>query len=122
MDLENYGKYSVKDLSSILYEGKGWIKLVGIVNIVSGAIYALSLVGILFAWIPIWMGILLNKASNEIAIAYENEDDTAMAGAMKNIKTYFIIQGILVLIGLIALVGFFAFGGLAILAGAVSNW
>ncbi len=53
----------LKDLQNSAVNMTGWLKFVGIVTIVSGALAALSVVGIIFAWIPIWLGILLMQAA-----------------------------------------------------------
>ncbi|MFO7651171.1 MAG: DUF5362 family protein, partial [bacterium] len=42
----------------------GWLKFFGIVTIIAGALNALSLVGILWAWLPIWLGVLLVQAGS----------------------------------------------------------
>ena len=37
----------------------GWLKFLGIILIIAGGLYALTLVGIIIAWLPIWLGILI---------------------------------------------------------------
>jgi len=53
----------VQDLQNSALKMTGWLKFVGIVTIVSGALAALSVIGIVFAWIPIWLGVLLMQAA-----------------------------------------------------------
>ena len=53
----------VQDLQNSAMKMTGWLKFVGIVTIVSGALAALSVIGIVFAWIPIWLGVLLMQAA-----------------------------------------------------------
>ena len=92
---------TVRLLSSPLYNNKGWIKFFGIMNIIYGVFAAVTLVGILFAWLPIWLGILINGAANNIERAYLAGDQQAMLQAQKKLSTYFVINAILVLVGLV---------------------
>jgi len=100
----------VKELSIPLYQCKGWMKLVGVMSIIGGALQALTIIGIVIAWLPIWTGILLIQAAGAIEQAYLGENQAAMTRSLSKLKTYFIIMGILTLIGLIALVLALAFG------------
>ncbi len=92
---------TVRLLSSPLYNNKGWIKFFGIMNIIYGVFAAVTLVGILFAWIPIWLGVLINGAANNIEKAYLTGNQQDMLQAQKKLSTYFVINAILVLLGLI---------------------
>ncbi|MCD6595822.1 hypothetical protein J7L68_09155 [bacterium] len=98
---------SDKVLSSIVYEAgksKGWLKFIGIITIISGALQALTIFGIVIAWLPIWMGILLLQ-TGKFADAFANEQDPSkLAEMLQKMRLYFTIQGILMLIGLIAVV------------------
>jgi len=91
----------IRDLSGTLYGMKGWLKFIGIVTVIGGIISALSLVGIIFAWVPIWMGITLYKASNKIEMAYNSGDKIQLMEAFSNLKTYFTIQGFLLIISIV---------------------
>ena len=111
---KNDGLCDLKDLSAILYSGRKWIKFVGIGTIIIGVFVALTLVGLLFAWLPIWMGVLLIKVANRMEFAYEMEDEAAMVESMKQLKTYFVINGAIQLLVLI-------FGVLMFFIGDVSE-
>lgn len=79
----------------------GWLKLVGIVSIVGGAFSILVSFGfaIIIAWLPIWQGILLVRAGNgSREVAGGNVD--SLTDVLKPLKTYFIIQGALILIAI----------------------
>ncbi|NIW79677.1 MAG: hypothetical protein GWN16_09545, partial [Calditrichae bacterium] len=41
-----------------------WLKFLGIVSIISGAVVAITIVGIIIAWLPIWLGVLLFQAGD----------------------------------------------------------
>lgn len=98
-----------------LYRGRKWIRLTGIINIIGGAFFALSIVGIPIAWLPIWMGVLLVKSANFLDTAYVRGDESSMVMAMDKLRLYFKITGVLVLIGLIG-------SGLTFLAAGLLNF
>jgi hypothetical protein len=56
----------VQELSVPIYQARGWLKFLGVLSIMSGVGQALSLVGILVAWLPIWMGVLMFQAGSNI--------------------------------------------------------
>jgi hypothetical protein len=86
------------------------MQLVGVMMIIYGILVAITIIGIIIAWLPIWMGVLLFQCAGQIERAHTADDADAMVMAMAKLKTYFTITGILTLIGLI-------FGALGILFG-----
>jgi hypothetical protein len=90
----------VREVSLPLYGSKGWIKFLGILMIIYGALVALSIVGIIIAWLPIWLGILLVKTADSVQQAHLAGDKTAMLKAQNSLSTYFTIYGVLALIGI----------------------
>ena len=91
----------VQQLSLPIYQARGWLKFLGILSIISGVGSALSIVGILFAWLPIWMGVLMFQAGSSIESAGQFGDKFAFLRSMGNLKTYFVLQGVLTLLGII---------------------
>ena len=87
----------VREASLPLYQARGWLKFVGIMMILGGIPSAFALVGI----IPIWQGVLLMQAASSIETAANTGQKYAFNSAMSNIKTFFVINGILMLIGII---------------------
>lgn len=100
----------VRELSVPLYQCKGWMKLVGVMSIIGGALYVLTIVGIIIAWLPIWTGILLFQSASAIEQAYQADNRDAMTRSLSKLKTYFIIMGVLTLIGIIVMVLALCFG------------
>ena len=98
-----------------LYEARGWMKLLGVVMVFTGILTALFIVGILIAWLPIWLGVVLFQAAGRIDSAFTTENEALLRESLAKLKTYFVIQGVLLLIYLIAAV-VFLLGGLATLA------
>lgn len=87
-----------------LYGAKGWLKFLGILFIVYGVMTALSIVGLLIAWLPIWMGVLLYQTAGALEAAVHAGDEEALMRAMGKLRTYFVIMGVLTLIGLVVTV------------------
>lgn len=91
----------VRELGLPLLESKGWIKFLGVVSIIQGIIAVFSIVGILIAWLPIWIGVLLYQSATILERAYHSGDKNTYYRAMSKLRTYFIIQGIMTLIGIL---------------------
>ena len=102
---------TVSDLAVPLSSGSGWMKFVGIMFIIQGAMTALTIVGILIAWLPIWIGVLVMQSAGAIERAQLSGDAMAMKEALSKLRTYFVIQGVLYLIGIIIFVLYFVFFG-----------
>jgi hypothetical protein len=95
---------STRAISESLYRVKGWITLAGVMSIIQGVFSAISLVGILVAWLPIWIGVILLKTSKALAQAHEQEDEAALNEALGRLALYFKIYGILMVVGLVVAV------------------
>ena len=54
----------VNEISYPLFSNRGWIKFLGILMLIYGIFVAISIVGIIIAWLPIWLGILLIEVFN----------------------------------------------------------
>ena len=108
----------VQDLSSPIFMAKGWMKLVGVLMIIYGAIMALTIVGIIIAWLPIWMGILLFQSASTVEQAYQTGDQMALHTSLSKLKTYFTIMGVMSLLGLVMFALSFLFGIGAAIMGA----
>ncbi|HEY2622286.1 DUF5362 domain-containing protein [Dyella sp. Tek66A03] len=111
---------SIKDLSQPLASGKGWMKFVGIVSIVHGVLIALSIIGIVIAWLPIWMGLLLMKSANAIERAQLSGDADALKESLAKLRTYFVVLGVLILVGIVISAVYFMFFG-AMIATMIRN-
>ena len=91
----------------------GWLKFLGIVNIISGAFTALSLVGIIIAWLPIWLGVVLIQAASKATNANMSDDPKELVEMMDKLRLYFIIQGVLIIVGIgTVIIGAIMFGAM----------
>lgn len=78
--------------------------------------------GIVFAWLPIWMGILLHQSAAAIERAQVTGDKAALTQSLSKIKTYFTISGVTAIIGLVAAIAAMIVGGLGALFGLLSEF
>lgn len=108
----------IRTISEPLYRAKFWLQLVGVLMIIYGVLICLSIIGIVIAWLPIWMGVLLFQCAGQVERAHTADDADAMLMAMAKLKTYFTIMGVLTLIGLIVSVLGILFGFGAAMMGA----
>ncbi len=90
----------VQDLQNSAVRMTGWLKFVGVVTIVSGGLAALSVVGIVFAWIPIWLGVLLMQAAARAENAKISEDPRELLQMFEKLRLYFLINGVMIILGL----------------------
>jgi|AntDeeMinimDraft_4_1070355.scaffolds.fasta_scaffold03484_2 hypothetical protein len=94
----------VRPLIEPLYRGKFWMQLIGVMLILSGILTALSIVGIIIAWIPIWAGWTLIQAAKATERAFNQGDELEMKFALGKLKTYFTIFGVLILIYILMMI------------------
>jgi hypothetical protein len=80
---------------------KGWIRFMGIVQIVAGAMTALSIVGIIWAWLPIWVGIVLVQAGSRAGDYAARGDDQSLEAMTGKLKSYFVISGVVMIVSLV---------------------
>jgi hypothetical protein len=104
-----------------LVQVAGWLKFLGILNIIAGVIYCLTIVGIIFGWLPIWIGVTLNKASNSLQTGYANRSQLVLRNGMESLALVVKIFGVLAVIGLVINVLYFGAIILAVVGGAVSS-
>jgi hypothetical protein len=108
-----------------LYDVSGWLKFLGILNIVAGVIYCCTIFGAVFGWIPIWIGVLLNNAGNSLRAGYGGRNAGAVHFGIDRLALAIKIIGILTLIGLIinvlVIVGYVVIIILVVVAGVSAS-
>jgi hypothetical protein len=76
----------------------GWMKFMGIMTIIGGALQALSIFGLVIAWLPIWMGVVLTKAGSKAGEYADKGDFASLDGLTGQLKAYFTISGIMIIV------------------------
>lgn len=118
------GKTQQTDVESIrpLYEVRGWLKFLGIVNIIGGVLQCITIVGAVVGWVPLVIGIYLNDAASKLEDIYHGRGPYTPADVMNSVALVIKVLGILTLIGLVipcALLALLLFIG--IIAGVAAN-
>lgn len=93
-----------------------WMKFLGVIMILQAVIVTISTMGlgIFFAWLPVWLGIILFRAANDAEMAATGMSNK-LEDYLKKLNKYFLIQGILgLLVVIFLLVMMFVFGALFI--------
>ena len=76
----------------------GWAKFMGIMTIIAGCLQVLTIFGIVIAWLPIWMGVVLTKAGSKAGEYADKGDMTSLEAMTGQLKTYFVISGVLIIV------------------------
>ena len=100
MEAVNSSDITMQALRANARGAKGWLKFLGILSIIYGALYALTIVGIIFAWMPIWVGIIMVKAGGLAGAFSDTGDPATLVGYTGRLKTLFTIAGIVTLISI----------------------
>ncbi len=87
-----------------IFESKGWMKLIGIVLIVQGAFTAISIIGLIIAWLPIWTGVLFLKSAKKAEEAYVVGTEADAIESLAKLKTIFIIYGVVTIVSIVFMV------------------
>lgn len=91
----------VREISQPLEKASGWIKFLAIFLLIYGGLIAISIVGLIIAWLPIWLGVLLLKASNKSRYAFLSGDKNSLIEALLSLNNYFTIYAVMTIIGII---------------------
>lgn len=108
--MEEQTSNTIRPVIEPLLRGKFWMQLIGVILIIHGLLTALSIIGLVVAWIPIWAGIVLMQAASAIQRAHDSDDQGEATKAMGKLKLYFTIFGVLTLIILIFMIVSIVFG------------
>ena len=88
-----------------------WLKLLGVITILSAVPAAITVIGLVVAWLPILLGVLLVQAG----IAAQRGSDFELLRLVEKLKTYFLIQGVLVIVVVVVGAGLMLFVGAAMI-------
>jgi len=99
----------IRELMQPLKNATGWIKFLGVLLIIYGVVSALTIVGLIIAWLPIWLGVLLLRAAKNTNSAYYQGNKSAVLAALNNVGSFFTVYGVVALIGILLFVSFFIF-------------
>ena len=95
------GDETVQRVIRPINQARGWMKLLAVMMFISGGLAAITIIGLVVAWLPIWMGYLLWKSAKTAENATMTGSEGEAIESLSQLKTYFIVQGVLVLIYLL---------------------
>lgn len=81
-----------------------WMRFAGVMMMIFGGLYCLTIIGIVVGWLPILLGWLTHKAGTELGRYAESSDPHALESALGSLKTYYLIVGILLILYLVLVV------------------
>jgi hypothetical protein len=108
----------IRALDLPLWQSRGWMKLMAVLMILNGVVAILSIWGILFCWLPIWLGITLFSAANNIQTAATQDSEQHLQMALNKLGLFFKINGIAALVGIIIGICVFAAVFMGVIGGA----
>lgn len=92
---------TLTDIVLPLYRCRGWMRLAGVMMLIGGILQCLTIIGLLYGWLPIWMGILLLNAASAIEQAHDRQDAGQIVIAQQKLAAYLKITGFLLLSGIL---------------------
>jgi len=107
-------------LAGTLAAGSFWMKLFALFMFLNALGSALTIVGLLYAWLPLWMGVALWKGASRAQFAEATGNPEHLEQSLRSIKVYFTINGVLLLLMVILMLAAFVFM-FVIGAGAASS-
>ena len=79
----------------------GWIRLLGIAAIIQGILFCLTVVGLVVAWLPIWLGLLLTRTGRRLGDYQKGNLEVDVQGAMSTLSFVVKVSAIAVLVSTI---------------------
>ncbi len=89
------------DIYESASKGTGWVKFFGIVNIIVGILEAITIIGVLIAWIPLWIGITALQAASSAEKAGLSKSESDLIQYHSKIRFLFQLIGILIILGIV---------------------
>ncbi len=108
------------EVAEPLFHNRGWLKFVGIMSILYGVLVCLSIIGIIFGWIPILVGVKLLNCSQSLTDGYPSMNTAEvkygigeLSSAIKFLGIFAIIMLSLMLLYFTFIIGLVVFGVLS---------
>jgi hypothetical protein len=99
----------VKPLATTLASVGGWMKFLAVLSFIAGGLYVLSVWGILVAWLPIWIGVVLWGAATKAQEASLSGSADELNASLDKIRFSFKLYGVRFIIGIVLGFVFFFF-------------
>jgi hypothetical protein len=100
----------VRKLSETASGSSTWMKFLGVMMIIDGVMLAVTGIGLLVCWLPIWLGVILFQAAGDAEMASKGAA-ARLLDYVQRLNRFFLIHGILALLVLVvSLIMLFVFG------------
>lgn len=86
-----------------------WLVIPAVSFILAGVLYGITIIGLIVAWLPIWLGVLLFQANKALESARASGQRSDIMTAVEKLELYFRINGILFIIGFVLTVVYMIF-------------
>lgn len=80
---------------------RGWMKLLAVLSIIQGVLIAVTIIGLIIAWLPIWLGVLLWQGADKAEQAEMSGNEADAVESLSKVRTIFTIYGVLALIAVV---------------------
>ena len=107
----------IRQIAMPLYQARVWMKLIGVISIIQGVLAAFTIIGLVVAWLPIWIGVLLFQSASRAEESYVSGDVGTLMESLGKIRTYFTIYGVMTLIMLLFMMFWFFIVDVGIMGG-----
>lgn len=105
--LEHSDHALIQYLADPIYRARGWIKFLAVLSFIGGGMYAITIIGLLFAWLPIMIGVFLWQSATAIENGYNQIAAEQVHKAHDKLRLIFITYGILAIVGIVLFIVFF---------------
>lgn len=100
-EMSGIGDDTVRRVINPIRESRGWMKFLAVLSIAYGVLAAITIIGLIIAWLPIWMGVLLYQSADKADNAYQAGNEGDAVESLSKLKTIFVVYGIMAIIGLV---------------------
>lgn len=111
----------LRQLSQKALKMSTWLRILGYASIICGVLSIFLVIGLLFAWLFIWLGLTLIQAANRAKAAEHQQNAALLLQMMDRLHLYFAISVTTLIIALV-FGGMFIFYLLNWLAGQSGNF
>ena len=94
IETDTANRVQINTLITPLYQSLFWIRLFAACLIFYGALITVTGIGVLVAWVPMWIGMLLLLTAKAITQAYIDNNEQAFNLTLNRLKTIFTILGL----------------------------
>lgn len=84
-----------------LFDARGWMRFLAWVSIVGGVLQCLTIIGLVYGWVPIWIGVLLLRTAEGVEQGTHSRDGNRLREGMTALATAVRVQAILVALGVL---------------------